>query len=101
MCMDICTIHKTGSKIGEVKDITINAIGDCFSEYVWVRISIDMMKHLKKILRIQQEDGKEIPFEAVYEKLQDFCFCCCYIEHQYRERAIYKGWTKEELAYMA
>lgn len=101
MCMDISTIREISSKIGMFEDVATDATGDCFREYVRVRISIDITKRLKKVIRIQQEDGKEILVGVTYEKLPDFCFCCGYIGHQYRECATYKGQPKEELAYGA
>lgn len=53
------------------------------------------------MIRIQQENGKEIIVGVVHEKLPDFCFCCGFIGHQYRECAQYKGQPKENLAYGA
>lgn len=61
MCMDTSTIREIGSKMGKVEDVATDATGDCFGEYVRVRISIDITKRLKKIIKIQQEDGREIP----------------------------------------
>lgn len=52
MCMDICTIHEIRSKIGKIDDVAMNTIGDCFSEHVRVKISINITKRLKKFLRI-------------------------------------------------
>ncbi|KAL9451795.1 hypothetical protein AB3S75_013380 [Citrus x aurantiifolia] len=101
MCMDTNTIRKIASKIGRVEDLATDATRDCFREYIQVRISIDIMKRLKKVIRIQQENGKEIMVGVVYEKLPDFCFCCGFIGHQFRECAQYKGQPKENLAYGA
>ena len=101
MCMDSSTIREIGSKIGKVEDVATDATGDCFGAYVRVRISIDITKRLKKIIKIQQEDGREIPIGVIYEKLPDYCFCCGIIGHQYRECAKYGGQPKEEMAYGA
>ncbi|XP_024045326.1 uncharacterized protein LOC127901390 [Citrus sinensis] len=101
MCMQINTIREMGSKIGRVEDVATDETGDCFGEYILVRISIDITKRLKKVLRIQQENGEEIVVGVVYEKLPDYCFCCSHIGHQFRECAQYKGQPKESLAYGA
>ena len=101
MCMDTSTIQEIGAKIGKVEDVATDAIGDCFGEYVRVRISINITKRLKKILKIQQEDGGEISARVIYEKLSEYCFCCGFIRHQYRECAMYKGQPNEEMAYGA
>lgn len=57
-----------------VEDVATDATGDCFGEYVRVWISIDIMKRLKKVIRIQQKDRKEILVGVTYEKLPDYCF---------------------------
>lgn len=101
MCIDTSTIREIGSKIGKVEDVAMDATVDCFGEYARVRISIDITKRLKKILKIQQKDGGEIPVGAIYEKLPGYCFCCGFIGHQYRECAMYKGQPNKEMAYGA
>lgn len=101
MCMDTSTIHEIGAKIGKGEDVATDAIGDCFGAYVRVRISIDITKRLKKIIKIQQEDGRETPIGVIYEKLPDYYFCCGFIRHQYKECAQYRGQPKEEMAYGA
>lgn len=99
--MDTSTIREIGVKIGKVEDVATDATRDCFGEYVRVRISIDITKRLKKILKIQQEDGGEIPVAVIYEKLPEYCFCCGFIGHKYRECAMYKGQPNEEMTYGA
>lgn len=100
MCTGINTIREMGSKIGRVEDVATDEIDDFFGEYIRVRIAIDIMKRLKKILRIQQENMKEILVGEVYKKLPDYCFCCGYIG-QYKGCTKYKGQPKENLAYGA
>ena len=61
-----------GSKIRRVEDVATDETGDCFGGYICVRISIDITKRLKKVLRIQQQNGEEIVVGMVYEKLPDY-----------------------------
>ena len=44
MCMQINTVREMGSKIGRVEDLATDETGDCFGEYIRVRISIDITK---------------------------------------------------------
>lgn len=101
LCTCINTIREMGSKIGRVEDIATDEIDDFFGDYIRVKIAIDITKQLKKILRIQQENGKEILVGKVYKKLPDYYFCCGYIGHQYRGCTKYKSRPKENLAYGA
>lgn len=101
MCTGINTIREMGSKIRRVENVATDEIDDFFGEYIRVRIAIDITKRLKKILRIQQENRKEILVGEVYKKLPDYYFCCGYIGHQYRGCTKCKGQPKENLAYGA
>ncbi|KAL9445503.1 hypothetical protein AB3S75_018492 [Citrus x aurantiifolia] len=98
MCMNKEAIQKLGEKIGTVKEVEIDEAGECIGQFARVRISIDISQPLKKIVFLQQADGKT-PMPILYEKLPDFCFCCAHIDHQYRESLRYKGQQKEDLPY--
>ncbi|KAH9650909.1 CCHC-type domain-containing protein [Citrus sinensis] len=98
MCMNKEAIQKLGEKIGIVKEVETDDAGECFGQFARARISIDISQPLKKIVFLQQADGKT-PMPILYEKLPDFCFCCAHIGHQYRECLRYKGQQKEDLPY--
>ncbi|KAH9697633.1 zinc knuckle protein [Citrus sinensis] len=98
MCMNKEAIQKLGEKIGIVKEVETDEAGECIGQFARVGISIDISQPLKKIVFLQQADGK-IPMPILYEKLPDFCFCCAHIGHQYRECLRYKGQQKEDLPY--
>ncbi|KAH9781767.1 CCHC-type domain-containing protein [Citrus sinensis] len=100
MCMNKEAIQKLGEKIGTVKEVETDDAGECFGQFARARISIDISQPLKKIVFLQQADGKT-PMPILYEKLPDFCFCCAHIGHQYRECLRYKGLQKEDLPYGA
>lgn len=91
-------IQKLGEKISEVKEIETEEAGDCIGQFARVRISLDITQPLKKIVFLQQDEGK-IPMPIMYEKLPDFCFYCGHVGHQYRECLRNKGQQKEDLPY--
>ncbi|KAH9703270.1 zinc knuckle protein [Citrus sinensis] len=98
MCMNKEAIQKLGEKIGTVKEVETDEAGECIGQFARARISIDISQPLKKIVFLQQADGKT-PMPILYEKLPDFFFCCAHIGHQYRECLRYKGQQKEDLPY--
>ena len=98
MCMNNEAIQKLGEKISDVKEIETEEAGDCIGQFARVRISLDITQPLKKIVLLQQDEGK-IPMPILYEKLPDFCFYCAHVGHQYRECLRYKGQQKEDLPY--
>ncbi|KAK9220854.1 hypothetical protein WN944_009278 [Citrus x changshan-huyou] len=90
-----------GKVIGKVKEVETDAAGECFGQFLRLRISVDITKPLKKIIELEQEEeyADDIPMRVMYERLPDFCFCCGRIGHQYRECVYYKSQSKDELAY--
>lgn len=99
MCMDTSIIRELGSRVGKVEDIGMDAQGECFGEFVRIRVSVNITKPLKKLIVLKQEDDEDIPLPVVYERLPDFCFCCGCIGHQFRECMEYKGQQKENLPF--
>ncbi|KAL9440757.1 hypothetical protein AB3S75_019429 [Citrus x aurantiifolia] len=93
--------NELGAVIGKVEEIETDAAGECFGEFLRLRISVDITKPLKKIIELEQEgdDEDDIPMRVMYEQLPDFCFCCGRIEHQYRECTHYKSQSKDNMAY--
>lgn len=101
MCMTKEMKPALGEAIGKVEEVETDAAGECFGQFLRLRISVDITRPLKKILELEQEGQAEedIPMQVMYERLPDFCFCCGRIGHQYRECAHYKSQSKDELAY--
>lgn len=101
MCMTKEMATALGEAIEKVEEVETDATGECFGQFLRLRISVDITRPLKKILELEQEGQAEedIPMRVMYERLPDFCFCCGRIGHQYRECAHYKSQSKDELAY--
>lgn len=81
MCMDNSIIRELGTRVGRVEDIGTDALGECFGEFVCIRVSVAITKPLKKLIVLKQEGEEDIPMPVVYERLPDFCFCCGCIGH--------------------
>ncbi|KAH9698768.1 DUF4283 domain-containing protein [Citrus sinensis] len=65
MCMNKEAIQKLGEKIATVKEVETDEAGECIGQFARVRISIDISQPLKKIVFLQQADGK-IPMPILY-----------------------------------
>lgn len=91
-------IHKLEEKIGSVKEVKTNEIGECLGQFAQVRVSIDITQPSKKVVFLQQEEER-ISIPDYMKKLPDLCFCCEHISHKYRECLKYKGQQNEELPY--
>ncbi|KAH9751459.1 CCHC-type domain-containing protein [Citrus sinensis] len=101
MCMHKEMANELGAVIGKVEEIETDAVGECFREFLRLRISVDITKPLKKIIELEQEgdDEDDIPIRLMYERLPDFCFCCGRIGYKYRECTHYKSQSKDNMAY--
>ena len=101
MCMSKEMALELGNVIGKVEEIETDATGECFGQFLRLRISVDVTKPLKKLIELEQEgeDKKDIPMRVMYERLPDFCFCCRRIGHQYRECVHYKSQSNDEMSY--
>lgn len=67
--------QELGQVIGKVEEVETDVVGDCFSEFLRLKISIDITKPLKKLFELEQEGEEEdIPMKVMYERLPDFCF---------------------------
>lgn len=64
-----------------------------------VRISIDIMQPLKKLVYVEHEEEEDISIPVAYERRRDFCFCCGLIKHPYKECENYERQPKDNLAY--
>lgn len=67
--------------------------------YVRVRISIDIMKPLQKMVFLELKDDDEVELSVLYERLPDFWFCYRLIGHQFKECETDKGQPKDKLPY--
>ncbi|KAL5780526.1 hypothetical protein ACOSQ2_011263 [Xanthoceras sorbifolium] len=86
LCMTRNIGFQLGAKIGKVKDMDLGASGDCTGKFLRVRVSVDVLRPLKRGLRIRLEDSEEEQTLLLrYEKMPEFCFECGLIGHSFRE----------------
>ncbi|KAH9781102.1 CCHC-type domain-containing protein [Citrus sinensis] len=87
MCMSKEMAVELGEVIGKVEEVDTDAAGECFGQFLRMRISVDITKPLKKLIELEQEGEEEedIPMRVMYGRLPDFYFYCGRIGHQYRE----------------
>lgn len=62
MCMDTSIIRVLGSRVGKVEDIGMDAQGECFGEFVRIRVSVNISKpqKKKKKLIVLKQEGEEV-----------------------------------------
>jgi hypothetical protein len=77
------TGHRIGSTIGEVEEVEVNENGVGSSEYLRVRIVLDLSKPLfrGRFLKLKE---KMIWVKFQYKKIPKFCFNCGVIRHGIR-----------------
>ncbi|KAL5765918.1 hypothetical protein ACOSP7_016535 [Xanthoceras sorbifolium] len=79
-------LRTTGAKIDKVKDMDLSASGDCVCKFLRVMVSVDVLRPLKRGLRIQLEDSEEKQTLLLrYEKMPEFYFECDLIGHLFHE----------------
>ncbi|KAL5865350.1 hypothetical protein ACOSQ3_002864 [Xanthoceras sorbifolium] len=75
-----------GKHIGQVKEIDVGASGDCLGKFLRIRVAIDILKPLKRVLRVKLEGMmEEKTLLLKYERLLEYCFCCGLLGHRFRE----------------
>ena len=48
-----------GEVIGKVEEVDTDATGECFEQFLRMRISVDITKPLKKLIELEQEGEEE------------------------------------------
>ncbi|KAK2661568.1 hypothetical protein Ddye_000142 [Dipteronia dyeriana] len=65
--------------IGELVEIDIRVIGECFGKYMRLNMAIDVLKPLKRFLRLELETGKESILLLWYERLRNIVSIVVYL----------------------
>ncbi|KAL5851560.1 hypothetical protein ACOSQ3_006678 [Xanthoceras sorbifolium] len=74
-----------GSSLGEVKEVDMDANGNCWGRCLRVRILMDISKPLQRGLKaLLGDDGEEISVLLCYERLPNFCYYCGRVGHLLR-----------------
>ncbi|KAK4848277.1 hypothetical protein QYF36_011182 [Acer negundo] len=71
-----------GGLIGEVKEIDKGSSGDCLGKFIRVRVLVDVLKPLKRIVRVTAGKSRKIVTNMIcYERLPNLCYFCIRIGH--------------------
>ncbi|PPD67275.1 hypothetical protein GOBAR_DD35844 [Gossypium barbadense] len=79
--MDRDMALEVGNAIGEVLAIDWRDGDGGWTEYMRIRINIDINKPLRRVVHYIDHEGEEFVFAIRYEKLPRFCYICGLIGH--------------------
>ncbi|KAL5851494.1 hypothetical protein ACOSQ3_006612 [Xanthoceras sorbifolium] len=86
MCMTRNVGLALGKNIGQVREIDVEASGDCLGKFLRIRVAIDIQKPLKRVLQVKLEGMmEEKTLLLKYERLPEYCFCCRLLGHGFKE----------------
>ncbi|KAL5759778.1 hypothetical protein ACOSQ2_018616 [Xanthoceras sorbifolium] len=83
-CLTVESGLSLGGMLGEVREIDKGAGGNCLGRLIRVKVLLDVLKPLKRGLRV--DVGGEV-FEVMtcYERLLNFCYFCGRMGHLIRD----------------
>ncbi|TXG48232.1 hypothetical protein EZV62_027526 [Acer yangbiense] len=85
MCMNRRMAKWMAEQIGEVIDIPYES-KECWGRYMRVKVQIDILKPLKRWLRLKLDKTDKIVVVGLkYERLSEFCYACGKIGHGIKE----------------
>lgn len=65
MSIDFSIIREMGSRVGKVEDTRMDAQGECFAEFMRIRVLMNITKPLKKLIVLKQEGEEGIPMPVL------------------------------------
>lgn len=74
-----------GETIGSIEEIDCDDNDKLIGPFMRLRILIDVMKPLRRGLKLRVSDTESVWCPILYEKLPDLCFLCGLIGHSHRE----------------
>lgn len=84
-CMNFTMAKCLGNMIGSVVEIDNDEVSDWTGPFMRIRVVFDILKPLRRGLKVKTTEGKSVWCPILYEKLPDLCFGCGIIGHSLRE----------------
>ncbi|KAL0383104.1 UNVERIFIED_CONTAM: hypothetical protein Scaly_0597700 [Sesamum calycinum] len=70
-----------GNHLGKFVDVDMDDAGHVWGSHMRIRVSIDVTKPLKRVLKIRTTLGDEQLLSFTYERLPNFCYLCGCLGH--------------------
>ncbi|KAL0445986.1 UNVERIFIED_CONTAM: hypothetical protein Slati_1726500 [Sesamum latifolium] len=74
-----------GNKLGKFKDVDLDSSGEIWGSLVCIHVAIDILKPLKRVLKLPIVLGDEHLVTFTYERLPNFCYLCGCLGHLARQ----------------
>ncbi|MBA0837908.1 hypothetical protein Goarm_010021, partial [Gossypium armourianum] len=92
--MDRQTALDVGNAVGELVAIDWKDQNGGWTEFFRIKVKINILKPLRRVVKLLDREGSEVTGVIKYEQLSDFCYVCRLIGHSSK---IY-NYNKESLA---
>ncbi|KAK4413967.1 hypothetical protein Salat_2809500 [Sesamum alatum] len=73
-----------GNQIGRFKEVEMVSASGLWGSSLWIKVSLNITKPLKLVLRLHTGIGQEQLITFTYEKLPNFCYLCGCLGHLVR-----------------
>ncbi|KAK4412450.1 hypothetical protein Salat_2892100 [Sesamum alatum] len=70
-----------GNQLGMFRDVELDKGGQGWGSSLCIRVSLDVNKHLKRIMKMHSVMGNESVISFTYERLPNFCYWCGRLGH--------------------
>lgn len=84
-CMNSAMARSMRDMIGTVEEIENNGSNDWTGPFIRIWVVLNILKPLRRGLKVKASDGTSVWCPILYEKLPDICFGCGLIGHFHRE----------------
>ncbi|KAK4394020.1 hypothetical protein Sango_1872800 [Sesamum angolense] len=74
-----------GNKLGKFKEVELDSNGEAWGSSIRIRVTIDITKPLKQVLKIRTVLGDDHLVTFTYERLPNFCYLCGCLGHLSRQ----------------
>lgn len=73
--------EKIGQRLGKLLAVEDTLENGGWAEFLRIRVEIDVLKPLRRTIKIGGGKGKDVRGRVSYERLPMFCYCCGHLGH--------------------